>query len=66
MILRTGRLLAPSMLVSNSTRPAHPPAAAVVPHPVEDGTDRQVALLGVRLVDHPVLAAAVAGDAHEP
>jgi hypothetical protein len=44
----------------------HPPcpaAAAVMAHSVEDGTDRRVALRGVRLVDHPVSAAAVAGDA---
>jgi hypothetical protein len=35
-------------------------------HPIEDGADRQVAALHVRLVQHPVLAAAVAGDPHEP
>jgi hypothetical protein len=43
VIFRTGRLLALSMPVSSSTFPA---AAAVMAHPVEDGTDRQIALRG--------------------
>src|ERR1700733_8865215 len=42
-ILCSGRLLAPSIPVSISTRPPSPPAAAVMAHPIEDGTDRQVA-----------------------
>jgi hypothetical protein len=46
VIFRTGRLLAPSMPVISST---------VMAHPVEDGTDRQVALRHVHFVQHPVL-----------
>ena len=42
------------------------PAATVAAHSIEDGTDRHVALRHVGLVDHAVLPAAVAGDAHEP
>ncbi len=42
------------------------PAATVVAHSIEDVTDRHVTLRHVGLVDHAVLPAAVAGDAHEP
>ena len=63
-IRRTGRLLAPSMPVSNSTSPRGP--AAVVPHAVNDVADQHLALRDVRLGDHPLLAAAITHDAQEP
>ena len=37
-----------------------------MPHAVDDVADQHVAVCHVRLVDHPILAAAVAGDAQEP
>jgi hypothetical protein len=61
---RTGRLLTPSMPVSSSAFPA--PAAALVAHPVEDVADQHAALCGIRLVEHALVAAAVARDAHIP
>ena len=42
------------------------PAAAVVAHPLDDGADQHVALWRGRLVQHPALAVAAAGDPHEP
>jgi hypothetical protein len=63
-IRRTGRLLAPSMPVSSST--PCPAAAAVVAHAVDDVPDQHVASIHVRLVEHAVLPAPIAGDSHEP
>jgi hypothetical protein len=37
-----------------------------VPHALEDVADQHVALCRVRLGEHPILAVAVAGDAHKP
>ena len=43
-----------------------PTAAAVVAHPGDDLTERQVAPRRVRLGQYAVLSAAVAGDPQEP
>ncbi|HSJ39976.1 MAG TPA: hypothetical protein VK955_02855, partial [Xanthobacteraceae bacterium] len=61
-IRRTGRLLVASMPLSSSVRPALPP------QPGDDVADRYgtLSLWRVHLVEHPVLAAAVAGNPHEP
>jgi hypothetical protein len=56
-ILRTGRLLAPSISESSSTRPGRPPQPSCA---LEDVADRHVALFRVHLVQHAVLAAVVA------
>jgi hypothetical protein len=46
-------------------RPSWQSAAAVVAHALEDVADQHVALpRRVRLGEHPLLAAAVAGDPH--
>ena len=60
-----GRLVAASTPVISSAFPA-PASAAVVAHLVEDGAERHVAALSVRLAYQLCLAATVARDPQEP
>jgi hypothetical protein len=45
---------------------SHSAAASVVAHSIEDGPDRQNALCGVRLIEQPLLATALASHPQEP
>ena len=62
---RTGLLLTPSMPERSSTFSAMPPQPSwrIL---LDDVADPHLALSGVRLVEHPLLPAPFAGDAHEP
>jgi len=64
-IRRTGRLLA-GIDAGDQFHPARPSAAAVVAHASDDVADQHVAPRRARLGQHPLLAAANAGNAHEP
>src|SRR5689334_4764753 len=67
MIFRAGRRLAPSTPANSSTLPALPPQPSWRMWAMMSRSDRaRCRAVGVHLVQHPILAAAVAGDAYEP